>query len=323
VFPKAPVLSNFEFFFQPSGADVGFDREFAPQREDDAGRLRVRNAIHYMSADAADWGHTATDWQYSLFPSALQSRISTLHEGVDTERIRPSEAAWLQLEQNGVRLDRKSEVITYVARNLEPYRGFHVFMRALPELLRRRPNAHALIVGGDGVSYGPAHFSGQSFREAMLAEVGDRLDLQRVHFMGTVAADVYLTVLQISSVHIYLTYPFVLSWSFVEAMAAGCLIVGSATPPVREYLRDGHNGLLVDFFDVPGICRHVEAALEDPQRFAPLRQAARQTAIEAIDLESHILPRWRRLLGDLMAGRAPERHGMGRSGGAIPCETRD
>jgi glycosyltransferase involved in cell wall biosynthesis len=305
VFPKVPVLSNFEFFFHERGADVGFDREFAPRREDDGGRLRARNAINHMSADASDWGHTATDWQFSLFPRSLQSRITTLHEGTDTARYSPNPAAWLALAPSGLKLTAQSEVITYVARNLEPYRGFHVFMRALPEILRRRPRAQVLIVGGDGVSYGAPHVSGRSFREAMLAELGDGVDGARVHFMGTVAADVYLTVLQISSVHVYLTYPFVLSWSFVEAMSAGCLIVASATPPVQEFLQHEQQGLLVDFFDVAAISDSVVTGLEEPARHAPLRLAARQAAIERLDLESRSLPRWLRLLDELMAGRTP------------------
>jgi glycosyltransferase involved in cell wall biosynthesis len=307
VFPKTPVLSNFEFFFHEKDADVGFDREFAPRREDDGGRLRVRNAVNHMSADASDWGHTATDWQFSLFPPALQARITTLHEGTDTTRFTPNRSAWLALGPRGMKLTAKSEVITYVARNLEPYRGFHVFMRALPEILRRRPRAQVLIVGGDGVSYGAPHPSGKSFREAMLAELGDRIDSARVHFMGTVPADVYLTVLQISSVHVYLTYPFVLSWSFVEAMSTGCMLVASATPPVREYVRDGEHGVLVDFFDVPAISAGVIAALEDRPGCAPLRVAARRRAVDRLDLESRILPRWLHLLDDLMAGRTPRR----------------
>jgi glycosyltransferase involved in cell wall biosynthesis len=306
VFPKARVLSNFEFFYHAEGVDIGFDREFAPRRDEDAGRLRVRNAINFMSADASDWGHTATAWQHGLFPESMRSRISILHEGVDTNRYKPNPSASLTVGRNSVHVTRKSEVITYVARNLEPYRGFHVLMRSLPELLRKRPRAQVLIVGGDEVSYGTPPRSDQTHRQLLMKEVGAALDLDRVHFMGTVAPDVYLTVLQLSSVHVYLTYPFVLSWSFVEAMSTGCTIVASGTPPVLEMMRSGENGLLVDFFDPAAICDRIDAALDDPQMAASLGRAARQTIIARLDFDTRILPRWSRLFDDLMARRTPK-----------------
>src|SRR3984957_9145527 len=154
VFPEVPLLANFEFFYHPSGADVGFDPEFAPMSSDDSSRLQVRNALNRLSFASSDWGHTATGWQRSLFPPSMQSAISLVHEGIDTERVRPDANAWLRLARENTVLTRNDEVITYSARNLEPYRGFHVFMRALPGILRRRPRAHILIIGGDGVSYG-------------------------------------------------------------------------------------------------------------------------------------------------------------------------
>jgi glycosyltransferase involved in cell wall biosynthesis len=296
VFPDVPLLSYFEFFYHPRGADVGFDREFAPACEEDGARLRVHNAIGRMSFAASDWGHTASEWQRSLFPVQMQMRISALHEGIDTDLVRPEPASWLRLERRNIVLSRADEVITYIARNLEPYRGFHIFMRALPEILRRRPRAHALIVGGDAVSYGAPPAKGRCYREVFLQELGSRLDLDRVHFLGSVPYTTYLNVLQISAVHVHLTYPFVPSWSLLETMSAGCLVIGSATPPVLEWLRDGENGLVVDFFSMTALCDRVEEALEHRDRMQLLRLAARATAVDKLDLRMQILPRWTKLL---------------------------
>jgi len=196
-------------------------------------------------------------------------------------------------------------VITYVARTLEPYRGFHIFMRALPTILRRHPRAHVLIVGEDGVSYGALPPVGATYREMMLKEVGRKLDLDRVHFLGKLPYERYLRVLQISSAHVYLTYPFILSWSFIEAMACGCVMIGSATPPVLEVLEDRMNGLTVDFFSPRQVADRIDEALDSRDRMAKLRSAARRTAVERYDLDSKILPKWRSLFADLVSGRRP------------------
>jgi glycosyltransferase involved in cell wall biosynthesis len=305
VFPNVPLLSYFEFFYHSQGADVGFDPEFAPGVAGDHARLQVRNAVNRLAFAESDWGHTATSWQRSLFPVAMQTRISSLHEGVDTEKVRPDPTAWIKMAREDIVLTKKDEVITYVSRNLEPYRGFHVFMRALPEILRRRPKAHVVIVGGDGLSYSDPPPYGGTFRQMLLSEVGGKLDLARVHFLGQVPYQTYLNVLQVSSVHIYLTYPFVLSWSFIEAMSASCVMVGSATPPVLEVLRDRENGLVVDFFSVDAICDRVDEVLDHPNRFQGLGEAARATAIRDFDTKTVMLPRWDQLLNTLVDGQLP------------------
>jgi glycosyltransferase involved in cell wall biosynthesis len=305
VFPEAPLLANFEFFYHPSGADVGFDPEFAPRSSDDSSRLQVRNVLNRLSFASSDWGHTATGWQRSLFPPYMQSAISLVHEGIDTERVRPDANAWLRLARDNTVLTRNDEVITYSARNLEPYRGFHVFMRALPGILRRRPRAHILIIGGDGVSYGEPPPRGGSYREMLLAELGAGIDHERVHFLGHVPYEVYLNVLQVSSVHVYLSYPFVLSWSFIEAMSAGCLLLASATAPVLEVLRDRENGLAVDFFDTEALGDRIDEIFEHPDRMQGLREAARATAIQDFDLGETMLPRWLELMNTLVGGERP------------------
>jgi glycosyltransferase involved in cell wall biosynthesis len=235
----------------------------------------------------------------------MRERISALHEGVDTELLRPNPKASFTLPGSGRALSGRDEVVTYVARNLEPYRGFHIFMRALPQLLRRRKRAEIVIVGGDGVSYGAPPPPRSSFRDMMLQELGTRLDLARVHFVGMLDYRSYLNLLQVSSVHVYLTYPFVLSWSVIEAMACGCLIVASDTPPVLEVLQDGSNALTVDFFAYKRLAQRIEAALDRPEPMQALRQAARATAVSQFDLKRLLLPRWNALFDDLINGRRP------------------
>jgi glycosyltransferase involved in cell wall biosynthesis len=304
VFPDVPVLANFEFFYHSEGADVGFDPEFVSIFNDPSA-LRTRNAIALLALHSADWGHSATQWQRSLFPEELRARLSTLHEGVDTDIVCPNPRASFTLPGSGEVLTRRDEVITYVARNLEPYRGFHIFMRSLPKLLRRRPRARVVIVGGDGVSYGAPPPPRSTFREMMLQELGASLDQERVHFVGMLDYFSYLSLLQISAAHVYLTYPFVLSWSCIEALAAGCVVIGSATPPVLEVLKNGRNGLTVDFFDHDALCKKIVAALEHPERMKALRKAARATAVSQYDLKRVLLPRWLALFNELIAGRRP------------------
>jgi glycosyltransferase involved in cell wall biosynthesis len=304
VFPNVPLLANFEFYYHSSGVDVGFDPEFVSIFQDPS-RLRVRNATNALAFEAADWGHSATKWQRSLYPPEMRSRISAIHEGVDTDIARPSRTATFKLPGSGRVLTHRDEVVTYVARNLEPYRGFHTFMRALPQLLRRRRGAQIVIVGGDGVSYGAPPPPRSTFKEMMLHELGAKIDLTRVHFVGMLEYHDYLNLLQVSSVHVYLTYPFVLSWSFIEAMACGCLIVGSRTAPVLEVLQNGSNGLTVDFFAPKSLATRIESALEQPDGMQALRNAARITAVKHFDLKTVILPRWNTLFADLINGRRP------------------
>jgi glycosyltransferase involved in cell wall biosynthesis len=268
--------------------------------------VRAKNAITLMSFDVADWGNAPTEWQRALHPPELRTRITTIHEGVDTEIIKPNPNAWVQLARENIVLTRADEVITYVSRNLEPYRGFHIFMRAVKQILERRPNAHILLIGGDEVGYGAPAPTGETYRSVMLKELGGQLDTSRLHFMGRVPYDIYLNVLQISSAHVYLTYPFVLSWSFIEAMACGCAMIGSDTPPVMEVLKDRENGLAVDFFSPGQIADRVDEILDHPDRMQHLRDAARRTAVEQYDLKTVLLPRWLKLFDDLTNGRRPK-----------------
>jgi len=296
LFPGSKVVGLFEYFYHPRGADVGFDPEF-PGRFDDMFRLRALNAIQLLALDSVDAGFSPTEWQRSRFPPVWRQQLSVLHEGIDTTVAAPDPQAEVVLP-DGTTLRAGDEVLTYVARNLEPYRGYHVFMRALPAILRARPACRVVLVGGDGVSYGARPKGEETWREKYLAEVADQLDVSRVHFTGSLPYDQYLKVLQVSRAHVYLTYPFILSWSMLEAMSAGCVVLGSATAPVEEVLVHGSNGMLFPFRNHEILASQAIDVLSDPGRFAPLREQARRTILERYDFETVSLPAYRRFLSD-------------------------
>lgn len=302
VWPEAKLIVYAEFYYRGRGADVGFDLEFGQPSFDQVMIAQGRATYLGQALCHADAGLSPTEWQASTYPDPLRKMITVIHDGVDTAVMAPTPDARFTLP-NGVVVKPGDEVLTFVNRNLEPYRGYHIFMRALPAVLAARPNAQVVIVGGDEVSYGAAPKGEKGWKERFLSEVRDQLDMSRVHFMGKVPYPNFVALMQVSRAHAYLTYPFVLSWSMIEAMAAGCHIVGSATKPVMEALEHGKTGTLVDFFDVAGWSAALTEALAHPDRYLPLRQAARQRALERYDLRSNCLPR----MVDFVESFAPQR----------------
>ena len=277
VFPKARIGIYCEYFYRPEGQDVHFDPESPRLGIDGLVGLHCKNASTLLSLADADFGLSPTEWQKQTYPSEYQGKIHVVHEGVDADRLHPDPTAHFLLP-NGMTLDRGQEVVTFVARNLEPMRGYHIFMRALPQILESRPHAQVVIAGGDGVSYGNPPPQNQSWKSVYLDEVASRLDGSRVHFLPYLPYDQYVRLLQVSRVHVYLTFPFVLSWSLVEAMALGAVIVASDTAPVREAISHDVNGLLTPFHDPAGLADKVSRVLADPDAFAHLGRAARATA---------------------------------------------
>ena len=293
VWPRARMGIYCEFFYQPVGADSGFDPEFASSDPGEICRLRLKNLNNLLHFEIADAGISPTHWQASTFPEPFRSKITVVHDGIDTGLVQPSAGVQLTLN-NALKLNRNDEVITFVNRNLEPYRGYHTFMRALPEVLRRRPRARVLIVGGDDISYGAAAPAGQKWRDIFAAEARGQMDDSqwgRVHFVGHLAYEHFIPLLQLSTVHVYLTYPFVLSWSLLEAMSAGCAIVASDTAPLREAISHGNTGLLADFFDHRALAGRVCELLERPEERRRLGANARDFAVSNYDLRSVCLPR--------------------------------
>jgi glycosyltransferase involved in cell wall biosynthesis len=295
MFPKARLIVYCEFFYGARGRDLGFDAEFPEPGLDGHIGLQLKNATTLLALADADLGIAPTRWQHSTFPSHYQSMIQVLHEGVDTTVIRPDTTARLRLP-DGRELGVGDQVVTFVARCLEPLRGYHVFMRALPEILARCPQAHIVIIGGEGASYGLNPPEGTSWKTVFLNEVREKLDLSRVHFLGNVPHQTFLKALQVSSAHVYFTYPFVLSWSMLEAMSAGCLVIGSDTDPVREIIEPDYNGILVPFFAVDELAERVIEALQNPAKFKLMRDAARRYAIDHFDAEQICVPQIRRFL---------------------------
>ncbi|AVR98710.1 glycosyltransferase [Pseudoduganella armeniaca] len=291
VFPRAKLLVYAEYYYESAGGDTYFDPEFAsPPGLASLQRMRLRNThlLHAMSA--ADAGLSPTTFQRDRHPAWFRERIRVIHDGIDTERFRPSQQARVSLAGARVTLKPGDEVVTFVSRQLEPYRGYHTFMRALPTLQRLRPNARIVIVGADGTSYGAAAPPGKTWKTIFRDEVAARLDMRRVHFVGRLPHELLTQLMQVSAVYTYLTYPFVLSWSLMEAMSTGCLIVGSRTAPLEEVIRHGENGLLTDFFDHEALAATIADALERRASLAHLREAARRTVVEGYDLQRICLP---------------------------------
>lgn len=292
IWPDAKMGIYCEFFYHTAGSDVGFDPEFSNDDPGDRCRIAMKNINNLLHFEFADGGISPTHWQASTFPQPFRERITVVHDGIDTDAIAPNPAISLSLN-NELALTRNDEIITFVNRNLEPYRGYHIFMRALPRILAARPRARIMIVGGDDVSYGAKPSGDQSWKERFITEVRPLIsddDWRRVHFLGKVPYPTFIGLMQISTVHVYLTYPFVLSWSLLEAMSIGCAIVASDTQPLHEAISHGETGLLVNFFDHQALADAVLALLDDPAQRARLGKAAREYARAHYDLKRVCLP---------------------------------
>ena len=300
IWPEARHLLYAELYYAPHGLDVGFDPEFGVDDDEKSFSVIARQGHQALMMTQCDAALAPTEFQAETFPACFRDKIAIIHDGVDTARLVPAPGAEVELP-SGARFRAGDEVVTFINRNLEPYRGYHSFMRALPALMQARPNAQVVIIGGDDVSYGARPGNGRTWKDIFLDEVRDRIDLTRVHFTGKVPYPVFVGLMQCTRVHCYLTVPFVLSWSLLEAMSAGALVVGSRTTPVEEVIRDGVNGRLVNFFDPAEIAATLADCLARPRDFDPLRRAARAHVVENYDLASVCLPR----LIDFVEGRGP------------------
>lgn len=275
LFPSSRIVCYCEYYYRRTGNDIDFDPEFPLQSLDILHRMRIRNAMELAAMDDADLCLSPTDFQRSTYPEAFRSRIELFHEGIDLARLTPTGIEGKDV-RTSLSIPADSPIVTYCSRYLEPMRGFHIFMRSLPQLLETASDAHVVIIGAEEGGYGPTPQRGETWKSVMLAEAGDRIDLARVHFTGRIGYEDYVAFLKASATHVYLTYPFVLSWSALETMALGKAIVGSSTPPVAEFLQDGKSACLVDFFDAKTLAAEIAALLSAPDRRSDLGQAARQ-----------------------------------------------
>jgi glycosyltransferase involved in cell wall biosynthesis len=285
IFPDVPLLCYFEWFYNAQGGDMGFDGKVL--NIDELAKLRCKNSHLLVDLYTCDAGICPTNWQKGQFPEKFRDTIKVLHDGVDTDFCVPNNESKFLIKDKNLELTTKDEVITYATRGMEAYRGFPEFMRAAAKLLKKRPNLHVVIGGEDRVCYGPQIIN-TTYKEMMLKEL--ELDIERVHFVGGLPFNEYVNLLQISSAHVYLTYPFVLSWSLLDAMSCECPIVASDTPPVLEFMKDSYNGLLFDFFNIDEQVEKIEYALDNKDKMEELRHNARKTIVDNYALKD-LLPK--------------------------------
>jgi glycosyltransferase involved in cell wall biosynthesis len=291
LFPNARLIGYFEWFYHPHNSDADYLQSGA-MSADQACRIRTLNAPILMALEDVDFGIVPTHFQRRKFPASYQHKLDTLHDGVDTEYFVPDENSSRRFgNQDFSGTDR---LVTYATRGLEPYRGFPHFMKAISGLLARDKSVHVAIAGEDKAFYSRQLADGDSYMKKMLRELPD-LPLDRVHFVGTLPRDDYRSLLRISDLHVYLTVPFVPSWSLVEAMACGCNIVASDTEPVREVVGEHGAARLVDFRDVLQLEEVMHCSLIEQEAAVELRRAARKRAKTAFS-SAQLLPMWERKL---------------------------
>lgn len=289
VWPDVPQLHYLEFDYN-SGVDMNFDPEFpAPASWKSGAHQRIKTTNTLLNLQQMTWGYTPTRFQWGTLPSGYRRRVSVIHDGIDTQQLRPDRGATLSLP-DGTLIKAGAPLLTFVNRTFEPYRGVHRLLRALPELQARCPELHVLMIGRDSpnVSYGKRRTDGRGWLEVLREELDGQLDWSRIHTPGHLPYSQFIRAMQVSMVHVYFTYPFVLSWSLLEAMACGALVIGSATAPVQEVIEDGVNGLLVGFHDQQSLIDRISSVLAAPESFRPIREKARRTVIERYNLEDCI-----------------------------------
>ena len=284
IFPDVPYIAYLEWYYNPVNSDVDFGGKTLDI--DARANLACKNSHILQDLINCDYGFSPTYWQRDQFPKVFHDKIKVLHDGVNTDICVPDENVEFKISNTDIVLTRKDEVLTYATRGMEEYRGFPEFMKAASVLMKQRPNLHVIVGGEDRVCYG-RHLKNDSWKAKMLREL--EFDDKRLHFAGSLMYKDYLKLLQVSKAHVYLTYPFVLSWSLLEAMSVKCCIIASDTQPVREIIKDGYNGILTDFYDIDAMVQKINNVLDNPDKYADIRDNSRKTVVEKYDLKK-LLP---------------------------------
>lgn len=301
IWPDVPHIGYFEYYFIPQGGCLNFDPEF-PERPNIAALLRARNAMNYLSYMAMDGGHTATQWQKETYPPLFHDKIDVMHEGVRADLLLPDHDSDIKVDLADPPFTRGDKLVTFIARNLEPIRGVHSFLRALPRLQASTPDARIAIVGGDEVSYGAQLGEGETYRARLVRELGDKVDWSRVHFLGRIPYDKLMGLLKLSRCHIYLTAPFVISWSMLEALALEKTVIASDVKPMHPFIEHEKTGFLVDFFSPDQIAETIADVLAHPDGHRDIGKAARQRILDSYDFETRCYPQFIGLLNRFLPG---------------------
>jgi len=283
VFPESAFVGYFEWFYDVMSADMQFSG--VPLTLDARMEVRSNNIPILIDLQNCTRGICPTRWQLEQFPADFRSKISVIHDGVDTNYFSPDPGTKMVLP--GLDLSGATEIVTYATRGMEAYRGFPQFLEAAVEVVKQRPGCHVVIGGNDSSHYGPPPEPGKTWKEVLVERL--QPDPERIHFVGSLPYGHYRTLLRASAVHVYLTRPFVLSWSFLEALSCGCLVVAADTEPVREVAIDGHNALFTDMRSPGAIAGRIMEALENRSNLDGIRKQARQSVLDRYDVRK-VLP---------------------------------
>ena len=282
VFPHTPFLGYFEWYYNPHGKDMTFGNSKVTVSK--ATTLRLKNLPILNDLLSCQAGTTPTRWQFMQFPELFHHKLHIIHDGINTSFFKPGNRDLTSLNLD---IPEDASIVTYATRGMEPYRGFPQFIESIPYILKENKKCHIIIAGEDRVCYGTPRKDGKTWKTFMLEKVP--LDSTRVHSVGSLPYGKYLKLLQASDVHVYLTRPFVLSWSMLEAMSCGCVVVASDTEPVREVIKEGVNGFLTDFFNPEQIAHKVLSVLSYPSFVKQISSNARETIINRFSLQK-LLP---------------------------------
>jgi glycosyltransferase involved in cell wall biosynthesis len=291
LWPEARLILHAEFYYGSAGSELGFDPEFGEATLAERCRAVSKSATLALAYSQADQLVSPTPFQASRLPEIFRSRLAIIHEGVDLQQARPAPEAVVTIGTKT--FSRKRPLVTFASRVLEPLRGCHTFFRSLPKILEQIPDVEIVIAGEEtGAGYGASPPDNETWKSHFWKEIEGTVDASRIHFVGWLPNETLNGLMSISAAHVYLTYPFVLSWSLLEAMACEALVIASDTPPVRDVIVDGENGILVDFLSPGQLSEAVIAAIRNPEHFAGIRRAARQTILDDYDRNEICLPQW-------------------------------